>query len=271
MDQPSSTLASRCVAIGLGISGRVERLPCREKVKKFPHPHLGPYDQDRMRKHIHREAEIYRRLPKGHDRLIHMFEFIVDGDKPTIILEYMPNGDLGEFLSSSTASIPQRLQWVLDAAEAVRLVHDHGVIHSDIRPQNFLVDKEFRLRLIDFSGSAIDGGPPLVLESGPFFLPRSLEGNCSTVLSDLFALGSSIYTIMTGKQPYAELDDDEVELRSTRGEFPLVDKVVCGDVISRCWMCRFDSAQEVYTAVKAEIEDLVKLGRFALSDFDLKE
>ncbi|KAI1498034.1 kinase-like domain-containing protein [Biscogniauxia marginata] len=257
--------------VGFGISARVELLPSGDRVKKFPHPIASPYDKSWMRKHLYREAEIYQRLPRGHDRLLHMFDFVVDDNEPGIILEYMPNGNLRDFLGSYTSLICQRLQWVLDAVEAVRLVHDHGIIHADIKPENFLVDGDLRLRLIDFSGSSIDKKPPLVVDNTRFFLPRSREDDSSGVLSDIFALGSSIYEIMTGKQPYAELNEEEVELMYTRGEFPSVDKVVCGDIISGCWMCRFDSAQAVYAAVKAEIEGHVKLGNFTLPSIDLRE
>lgn len=212
-----------------------------------------------MRKHLHREAEIYGRLPSGHDRLVRMFHFGIEDNEPSIILEYMPNGNLRRFLGSHPAPIYQRLQWIVDAIEAVRLVHDHGVIHADIKPENFLVDEGLRLRLIDFSGSSVDGKPPLVVENTRFFLPRSRNDDSSSVLSDLFALGSSMYEIMTGEQPYAERSEDEVEIMYTNREFPSVNKVMCGNTIQGCWMCRFNSAQEVAAAFQVEIGSVLKL------------
>jgi serine/threonine protein kinase len=143
---------------------------------------------------------------------------------------------------------------VLDAVEAVQLIHDHDIIHSDIKPENFLVDERLQFRLIDFSGSSIDKKPALVVENSRFFLPRSREGYCSSISSDLFALGSSIYEIITGEQPYAEVDDDEVELRYARQEFPPVDDMICGHIVRECWMCTFDSARAVNEAVQAEIK-----------------
>jgi hypothetical protein len=77
------------------------------------------------------------------------------------------------------------------------------------------VDSDLRLRLIDFSGSSIDQDPALVVEDSRFFLPRSRRDDPSNVLTDLFALGSTIFEIMTGKQPYEEIDEEEVEIRYT--------------------------------------------------------
>jgi serine/threonine protein kinase len=181
------------------------------------------------------------------------------------VLEYMPKGDLRSFLNSISNSIltTQRLQWLLVAVEAVQLLHDHGILHSDIKPANFLVDKDNRLRIIDFSGSAIDNKRALVLENDRVFLPRSLAGFSSSVSTDLLAFGSTMYEIMTGTQPFAELDGggegDEVQQRYMRQEFPSVEGIACGQIIRNCWTCSFDSAKAVDLAIRAEIKK-VQLG-----------
>jgi hypothetical protein len=93
-----------------------------------------------------------------------------------------------------------------------------------------------------------------VLENTRFFLPRSRgdELPCS-VITDLFALGSSIYEIVTGEQPYVNLEDEEVEARYKRQEFPIVDGMSCGGIIKKCWMGEFNSAKAVEAALKVEM------------------
>jgi serine/threonine protein kinase len=54
---------------------------------------------------------------------------------------------------------------VTQAAESVGLLHTHGIIHTDIKPQNMLPDYGLGLRVIDLSGPFTDGKPPLTLES----------------------------------------------------------------------------------------------------------
>jgi serine/threonine protein kinase len=205
-----------------------------------------------MRKHLNREYEVYQRLPHAHDRLIKMIDYSEDS---ALILEYIPLGSLRKYLESHEAEIthPQRLQWCIDAAEAVELIHSHNIIHCDIKPENFLLDSDLRLRLIDFSGSSIDGKPSHVLESTRFFLPRSWDDPC-TVITDLFALGSSIYEIVTGRQPYADLKDEEVEARYKRREFPIVDGMSCGEIIEKCWIGEFNSATAVQVALEVEMQ-----------------
>jgi hypothetical protein len=67
-----------------------------------------------------------------------------------------------------------------------------------------------------------------------FFLPRDQDAE-STIQTDLFALGSTLYEITTGQQPCCELEDREVEERFREGIFPRVNEVVEEDIMRRCW------------------------------------
>jgi serine/threonine protein kinase len=237
--------------LSAGSTGIIERLPCGDKVKKSPWPHESSYDKKIQRRQLDREFEVYQRLPSSHNRLIRMFGFSDDDDRG-LVFEYMPNGNLRAFLESDTEiSIAQRIQWCVEAVEAVVLLHSYNIIHADIRPENMLLDESYGLRIIDLAGASIDGKRPLSLESTRFFLPRSMKDEmpCS-IATDLFALGSSIYQIITCRQPYEDLKDEDVEARFARKEFPKVDGIQYGDVIRKCWMCEFDSAQEVLDSLR---------------------
>nr|KMM68416.1 hypothetical protein CPAG_04743 [Coccidioides posadasii RMSCC 3488] len=97
-----------------------------------------------------------------------------------------------------------RLQWCSQAAETIQYIHQKGVIHSDLRPENYLLHRNsggiLNLFLSDFGGSTsgvIDGGH---LPDSGFFDPR--KPWVSTKATDIFSLGSVLYTIMTGHWPY---------------------------------------------------------------------
>ena len=185
------------------------------------------------------------------------------------MLEYLPEGDLGRYLRGEepmtrlgTQSWPlrgkveilpeQRLQWACDAAEGLALLHEHGIWHCDVRAMNFLLDEELRLKIIDFEGSSLDAGEAMALEATRFFLPREWR-EPSTARTEVFALGSLVYEIMTGGEPYAELGDEEVMERFGREEFPDVEGLVCGDVMMECWLGEVKSAEEAYLLVKAKM------------------
>lgn len=202
---------------------------------------------------IEREYKIYCRLPQ-HGRLLRMFSYSAEDG---LVLEYMPRGNLREYLQNETADIAtsQRLQWACDAAEALQVLHSNDIIHCDVKPENLLLDSDSRLRLIDFSGSSMDGVQGSAMESERFYLPRPIE-EPSTVRTDIFALGSTIYEIMTGQKPYADLSNEEVEKNYTEQIFPSLESIQGGHIIEACWRGDVKSAEEAMVLLKGEIHKI---------------
>lgn len=164
------------------------------------------------------------------------------------------NGDVRRYMTaaeSGSISLQLRLKWSVQAAEALAFVHSRGVIHCDIHPNNFLLDDRLDLQLCDFSGSLFGKLDGAAMESTRFYLPRD-PLSTPNVKSDLFALGSAVYYIMSGHEPYHTVSEDEVTARYSKREFPNVDSIACGRIITDCWNEIFKSAQEVVNALLEE-------------------
>ncbi|KAK4111666.1 kinase-like protein [Canariomyces notabilis] len=198
-----------------GSTGLIELMPCGN-VRKCAYPNVETRKQSL--RDLEREFQIYKRLPR-HDRLLQVIKY---SPEDGLFLPYMPRGNLREHIKklSSSITVSQKLQWVYDAAEALHVLHSHGIIHCD---------------------------------GTRFCLPRSWD-DASTVRTDLFALGSTIYEIMTGEQPYNDLPDDEVETRYSRLMFPDVQAVRCGQVINACWRGEIKTAKEAMELIQYEME-----------------
>ena len=99
----------------------------------------------------------------------------------------------------------------------------------------------------------MDGSYFSAVKSARFCLPRPWE-TPSTIATDLFALGSTIYEIMTGTQPYAQYTDEEVETFFREGMFPPVDGISCGELVKRCWHSEIHSADEIQVSIIPDIQ-----------------
>lgn len=113
------------------------------------------------------------------------------------------NGSVQQYLNDRGDSIDNRLRlkWCQEAAEALDYYHGLKVLHCNLRPDNMLLNANLDLSLCDFGGSKYeehDGGG---LPDYGFFDPRG-DVSSVTEATEVFGLGSSMYTIMVGHLPH---------------------------------------------------------------------
>lgn len=207
------------------------------------------------------EKNIYEVLCP-HPRIIKSYGL----DKRGLTLEYATGGTLQDHLrsldSANSITNADRIRWCYQAAEAVAYIHTKKVLHCDISTRNLLLDKDFNVKLSDFQGEYVDEHGVRhngwALENNKAYLPR--PGTHSDEHSDIFALGTSLYEIMTGHEPFPELDEhkdgEEIERRYQKKEFPDVQGITGGSVISKCWNCLYKNAE----ACMEELHE-IKLGQ----------
>jgi hypothetical protein len=105
----------------------------------------------------------------------------------------------------------------------------------------------------------LDGGH---LPDAGFFDPA--QGYVSTTATDIFSLGSTPYTILTGHWPHKspgpfktieEMDkyDQKVDLLFRQGDFPNVGGLIGGKVVMGCWTKKYSIAEEILCALEAEM------------------
>ena len=196
-----------------------------------------------------RESQIYERLGP-HPRLVKIVDW--DPEECALIMEYMPNGCLQAYLRAHNDEIrlTQRLQWVREATEGLQLLHAADVVHCDLQPKNFLLDADLGLKIADFGSCSLEGSEPTGV-AGPRFLAPDFQW-CTppTVQQDLYSLGGTIYSIMTGQDPFHELPSNEVKALYEADTFPDVTGIPCGHIIECCWRYKVASAQEIHDFIQ---------------------
>ncbi|KAF2835319.1 kinase [Patellaria atrata CBS 101060] len=242
-------------------TGRIIKLPMKVWEGNPNHQEL----EEEMERAISFERKILEKLG-SHSRIV---PYLGAYDKG-ILLREASHGNVQTYLNSNLAVIDNSLRWKwsLQAVEAVVYIHSAGVIHSDLRPENFLVhattELSLDLWLCDFGGARCDklGLNVHHLPDDPFFDPRLPW--VSTPAVDIFSLGSIIYTILTGHWPYREglppvtmeekcSYESNVNKMFEAGVFPDVSRLRGGRVIKGCWDHQYQTAEEVLLAIKSEM------------------
>ena len=202
------------------------------------------------------------------------YQDAVDIRQKGLLLAEASHGNLQTYIDEKydVLDFPMRRKWCRQVAQSIAYLHENGVIHSDLRLENFLVHAttptSLDLWLCDFGGSMckaldLDGGH---LPDDPFFNPTL--GFVSTPATDIFSLGSILYTILTGHWPYKSpgpfnTPEDMYNYQSkvnalfSQGHFPDVAGLTGGRVVMGCWTKRYSTAEEILHAIEAEmlIED----------------
>lgn len=157
--------------------------------------------------------------------------------------------------SSNYPSETKRLAWAQGAALGLAHIHKSGVVHGDISMDNMLLDRNLSIkisgfgygRILDVDSSGLSNNSNSKLSSSS---PN--EDNMILIKADIFALGTAIYQIMTGRTPFPELDhtdpDDKQEMikRLKAGKYPAMDSMVAGGSVAyKCWAGSYESGDEV--------------------------
>ncbi len=145
-----------------------------------------------------------------HPNLVQVYDYSVAADQPYLVMEYVDGATLIERLDRGglTAATIQTL--ALELLSAIACVHDHGVLHRDIKCGNVLLDRQGHARLTDFGLARLEDSthvtrPNLVVGTLRFLAPELIQGQPASRQSDLFALGVLLRTAAKHARPEPRL------------------------------------------------------------------
>ena len=193
--------------VGAGVTAIVARL---DAVVKF----FGPSESH----FLEREKLIYQRLGRDHSGIVRYFGVLENA----IILQFASQTSIRQYVvRQKQVPLSLRLRWVEQLFDAVRFIHSRSVFHGDISCNNIFLNDNLDVQLGDFAGSAIDDYPPLVC----YETSHELPGEDISTKTELFALGSTTYEVMTGSKPYKDLPDHEISTAFSEGRYPDLESV----------------------------------------------
>jgi serine/threonine protein kinase len=174
---------------------------------------------DQTREEIRKEASIMATVSAQSDYLVRLRGVILDKPNYSLVMEYLPGGDLFHLLKSSQEMTwPMCYRMGLDMTIGLHHLHGHGALHRDLKSLNVLLDMNWRAKLADFglstlktsSASTTAGGfKGTVLWSAPELFKRGAK---ASVASDIYSLGMILWELVSRQIPFADAATPEIAM-----------------------------------------------------------
>jgi hypothetical protein len=203
------------------------------------------------------DAERVRRFQKearaagalSHPNILAIFDVGQEGDTPYLVTELLEGEPLRVRMDTGRLSLTKIADYGKQAAAGLAAAHDKGIFHRDIKPENLFLTKHGLIKILDFGlaktqtreegfgqslAMTISGS---IVGTVPYMSPEQILGKPVDGRSDLFSLGSVLYEMAAGVQPFraetsigvmnAIAHNDPVELSTLNAEIPpALDQVV---------------------------------------------
>jgi len=163
-----------------------------------------------------RESQLAARV--AHEHIVPIYQVGESEDRPWFSMQLVDGSSLHELSQTSSVSVERMVRYIEQIARAVDVVHRHGILHGDIKPQNILVEHQTDRPMIgDFGLADLDAvssnrpdtgiaGTPAYM--APELASAAIQGQSPdhiaatrSVSTDVYSLGVTLWAGLTGHSP----------------------------------------------------------------------
>jgi eukaryotic-like serine/threonine-protein kinase len=181
-------------------------------------------------------AEARNTAMLSHPGIAAVHDYGEQGGYAYLVMELIPGEPLSWILSKETTLDPDRaLRYAGQAALALQVAHDAGVVHRDIKPPNLIITPGDQVKVTDFGVARAVGDPSLtgtgtVMGTAEYLSPEQASGREATAASDLYALGIVLYESLAGRRPFQGSNPVTIAMSQVSEAPPMLPSSVSSDV-----------------------------------------
>jgi eukaryotic-like serine/threonine-protein kinase len=184
-----------------------------------------------------------------------------------LVMEFFEGGDLSKRLGGKPVPPPEALKFFRELMFALGDIHEKGILHRDLKPQNLMFRRDGSLAIVDFGiakniAAADRTGAGEVLGTPRYMSPEQVQGRALDLRTDIYSAGVLLYQMLTGKHLFDGETAMEVAMHHLNTQPPplpdhleqyqrLIEKLVEKDREAR-----FRNADEVIGFLSRKLEQL---------------
>jgi serine/threonine protein kinase/Tol biopolymer transport system component len=232
-------------------------------------------DPERLRRF---EQEARATAALNHPNILAVFQMATDNGISYLVEELLEGETLRDRLRHGPIPLRKAVDHGVQIAHGLAAAHDKGIVHRDLKPENLFLTKDGRVKILDFGlaklhanlAPSADGrtatieeqtDPGKVLGTVGYMSPEQVRGKNADHRSDIFALGTILYEMVTGKQTFRKPTSAETMTAILNEEPPSISQITPAAppgmqrVVHRCLEKspeqRFQSASDLAFALEA--------------------
>lgn len=175
----------------------------------------------------------------AHPNVATVYDFVSDADLHCLVMEYLAGGSVADLITSSSMNWQEAVRLLGEACQGIDAAHRRGILHRDIKPANLLLTRDRQVKVGDF-GLALQCTQPNSQPTGTiagtvhFMSPEQCRDESLDPRSDIYSIGATLYTLLTGQPPYQNFDSAE-QIVFAHSHAPIPDpRRVDADIPSAC-------------------------------------
>lgn len=173
-----------------------------------------------------READAAATLQ--HPNIVTIYDVGESNNRPFIVMEFVRGLTLKSLIQQRGAIEKKEAIFIAtQICEGLKVAHDAGVIHRDVKPHNILIKADSTAKITDFGIASVQGAIQLtqhdsVMGSVHYLAPECSRGEPASIQSDIYSLGIVLYEMLTGDLPYKGDAAVQVAMKHMQEEIPSI-------------------------------------------------
>ena len=167
-----------------------------------------------------------------HKHIIKINDFASDRGIYYLAMEWFPAPNMKHLIRHEfEQTLPKIPNLIEQMGEALAYLNEHGWVHRDIKPDNYLVSETGHVKLIDFAlAQKSKGGLAKLLNpktkiqgTRSYMSPEQIRGGALDSRSDLYSLGCTIFELLSGKPPFTGSNANELLMKHIKTSPPTLE------------------------------------------------